>query len=1007
MTTAAIAALEKLLPRWRVKLPARYSPEYIDGFIARNRSALAAIVERAMMYRRVKQGTPPTTPEEFAAYGKLAERERPRDAEPDDVVLERIIGRVMKWKPRKRAAPDVAAVRYIEARAEAILLRRAGWDVVPMLLREPATAILEGGQVVAVVDDVEGTVAIAPGFTDEVRLRNAIFDTHRQISELARDIPEKRFERYAVILWARVRGPSSVAAAPEFETPPDLQAKSWRTEANLKAMQLVLTKKPGEFTAKELAVLAAYSGWGGLSIEAVKKKIPKGLVPESFGLIHEYFTPTMIARALVTAICSMLAELAGSDGVIRALEPSAGIGRLLRAFGPELCLELEAGGQVKKIEWIAVEYSVVSSTILRALRPDIELFHMSFERWVREEGPRYRGTLNFVASNPPYGERGVMAREDPDDFYREKRAYAYFMRRALDLLVPGGVGVFLVPAGFLSGNMGRSLREKLLLRHHLLAAFRLPSHDSKGRETVPGASVVMDMVFWRSRGGELTEIDAADQFIVDGDYFTREKSHILGKEDGPFAGDDEAGMARSWRYRVTGDFRGLPPLSPRPLCTACVLGSIAVRDDVGPVQRVTQESDAIPDEVDEGLRPGLELGRRVGRYLAIVGADEAERAAQLWPELREALKDYREHAGNPWRDRAIVDLAEGRRKLPAAQHLLNAFEKTGTLTLALREAPQIAPKFTGQPSDVVAQAEALFRQQRSLTVAKLLAFHKQQGGTLSEAAALETVLAKEWNRDGDAWDELLPPDAYLTGSDLWARHDRAAARAAAGDEQAKVQVRRLLEAIRPATFEDLTEVSPRFGYVPLDLVSGWISETMNARYGPVSLERKGGFVQLQGHDYTDADQPPIAPETLAFLGYVNHDPELFKPEREPSDRSAGPKTREERAAKKQNLAERRIALGKKWDESLTTSCTRRYDRRAQRPAPHARQERRAVGGRPAHLRPARPAHPADAGPGAEPAPPPRHRVQQGRRELLARDPARPPRGHVAVRARARDERLHG
>jgi 23S rRNA G2445 N2-methylase RlmL len=87
---------------------------------------------------------------------------------------------------------------------------------------------------------------------------------------------------------------------------------------------------------------------------------------------------------------------------------------------------------------------------------------MPFERWVREEGPRFRGTIGLIVSNPPYGERGVMAREDPDDFYKEKRAYAYFMRRALDLLVPGGVGVFLVPAGFLSGNMGRGLREKLL-----------------------------------------------------------------------------------------------------------------------------------------------------------------------------------------------------------------------------------------------------------------------------------------------------------------------------------------------------------------------------------------------------------------------------------------------------------------------------------------------------------------------------------------------------------------
>ena len=71
------------------------------------------------------------------------------------------------------------------------------------------------------------------------------------------------------------------------------------------------------------------------------------------------------------------------------------------------------------------------------------------------------------------------------------------MRRALDLLVPGGVGVFLIPAGFLSGNLNRGLREKLLRRHHLLGAFRLSSHDKKGRETVPGASVVMDVVFCR------------------------------------------------------------------------------------------------------------------------------------------------------------------------------------------------------------------------------------------------------------------------------------------------------------------------------------------------------------------------------------------------------------------------------------------------------------------------------------------------------------------------------
>jgi hypothetical protein len=93
-------------------------------------------------------------------------------------------------------------------------------------------------------------------------------------------------------------------------------------------------------------------------------------------------------------------------------------------------------------------------------------------------------------------------------------------------------------------------------------------------------------------------------------------------------------------------------------------GDIAVREDVGKVQRVTQESDDIPADIDEGLRPALELGRRVGRYLAIVGADEADRAAQLWPELRAALEDFRENAGNPWRDRALVELAEGPASCP-------------------------------------------------------------------------------------------------------------------------------------------------------------------------------------------------------------------------------------------------------------------------------------------------------------------------------------------------------
>src|SRR5688572_9910953 len=123
-------ALDKLLPRWRAKLPARYASEFIDGFIQRNRAALEAVVERAMMLRRVKQGEPPRNPDEFAIYGKLVERERPRDQESDDQIFKRILARRERMKARGRVTPEVAANNYIVDRATAMLLRQVGWDVV-------------------------------------------------------------------------------------------------------------------------------------------------------------------------------------------------------------------------------------------------------------------------------------------------------------------------------------------------------------------------------------------------------------------------------------------------------------------------------------------------------------------------------------------------------------------------------------------------------------------------------------------------------------------------------------------------------------------------------------------------------------------------------------------------------------------------------------------------------------------------------------------------------------
>jgi hypothetical protein len=928
--------LDIVIPKWQQSLPPKYTPTLIARFIANRRKDLEGMVGDAFALRRARQGKAPRDVAEWVGYGSLVGPGRERDAEPDAKIIRRIQSRMEKLEQQlgqdadARAAAWSMAVEFVQQRAQAILMGARGWDAIPLLLRRPATILLSKGRIVA----IQGVGAalyviprheVIPNFYLD-KLRADVEETRKQLGEVSGFSQQPQLERWAMGVWAMARARVATVTSPAIESPPDLREKPWRTEANLAAMQLVLTKEPGEFAAEELKKIAQYSGWGGLSIEAIAGRVPAEIVPETFGLIHEYYTPSIIADALAETLCPLLAELAGNDGVVRALEPSAGIGRLIRGFSPRRCLALEAGGQIRKIEWTAVEFSKVSARLLRALRPDVDLYHMPFERWIREASGRFHGTISLVVSNPPYGERGAMAREDPDELYKEKRAYAYFMRRALDLLVPGGIGVFLVPAGFLSGNLNRGLREKLLRRHHLLGAFRLPSHDRKGRENVPGASVVMDMVFWRSRGGELAEVDDGDRYIADGDYFLAHKDHLLGDEDGSFSGDDEVGKARSWRYKVTGDLpTTLPPLSPRPICTACVLNNIAPREAAN-FQTVTRTDDGIPDDVDDELRHALELGARVGRYLAALGADEAERAALLWPELHAALRDFAASFGNPARSAELRTLAN-KRGLPSAQQILNAFDKTGTLTSALREPPSVAPKFSGQPDDVIAQAEALFRQQRSLTLAQLLDFHSKQGGARTREDALAALFAAEWNLDGPAWDQLYPKDAYLAGNELWDRHDRAQARAARGDEQARVQMRRLIDAIKPAVFEDLGDIDPRHGYVPLELVGGWLSETLNANYGRIELERAGGFVQIRGHDYVDDDFPPVAPDVLSFLGYYNHDPELFKPPQEKRERGSAPMTREERAASKQNLAERRLALAKKWSESFIQWIAGDRDRR--------------------------------------------------------------------------------
>ena len=277
---------------------------------------------------------------------------------------------------------------------------------------------------------------------------------------------------------------------------PDAWTESRRMAANLEAMQLLVSKPPGSHTVEDRRVLARYSGWGGLSIDKAQAAFPPSLQVDTRALIHEYYTPSPLVAEIARVTQPLLPDLVGLDGVIRAIEPSAGIGRFILAFDA-------LGGA--PIRWTAVEYSALAAALLAAVRPGLTVFTGPFERWVAQHWDEEVGRVNLVVSNPPFGQRGEAAFEDRDRSYREKTAMAYFLRRGLDLLAPGGLGIFIVPMGFMSDPKRRKLRETILLGNHVATAFRLPSQlrlpDGRQRDHFPGAHNVTDLIFFHRRAG--------------------------------------------------------------------------------------------------------------------------------------------------------------------------------------------------------------------------------------------------------------------------------------------------------------------------------------------------------------------------------------------------------------------------------------------------------------------------------------------------------------------------
>ena len=172
-------ALDQIIPGWTASMAEKYSPTFIINLVSKHRASLEEMVAAVLGSERLKKGKRPKYDYDFAAYAALVPEERALDDQPDDVVVRRIQQRMTKLVERAVAQAEAEgkaevraqaeadafemALTFIRMRAEAVLLRKAGWDAVPLLRRYPSLVVMARDSTAA-IRGWRGTVHLRAGF---------------------------------------------------------------------------------------------------------------------------------------------------------------------------------------------------------------------------------------------------------------------------------------------------------------------------------------------------------------------------------------------------------------------------------------------------------------------------------------------------------------------------------------------------------------------------------------------------------------------------------------------------------------------------------------------------------------------------------------------------------------------------------------------------------------------------------------------------------------------------
>lgn len=269
------------------------------------------------------------------------------------------------------------------------------------------------------------------------------------------------------------------------------KSEAARIKANIDAIKLSkeILNEGREATQAEKAILAQWTGWGGLGAAFNEYSAPYAtlrmlLTEDELREANEsrltaYYTPAKI----IDQIWDAVSALGFKGGNI--LEGSAGIGSMLARMPKGV-------SDVSNIQ--AVEIDGITGGILSLLYPDADVHIKGFQN--TKVAP---GSVSLAITNVPFV-TGLKVHDDTgfSDLSRKfgKNIHDFCIAKNVRTLAPNGLGVFITSNGTLdkSRDLRLWLTDKDGGNSDVVGAFRL------NNETFIGASVTSDIIIVRKRG---------------------------------------------------------------------------------------------------------------------------------------------------------------------------------------------------------------------------------------------------------------------------------------------------------------------------------------------------------------------------------------------------------------------------------------------------------------------------------------------------------------------------